>query len=80
MCVITRHLDRNLDDVLHIDRADPRILVAVEVIDEIRRGHNTPHVTIDGDLLKFRGTNRTVVYRIGEQAPNMHAYSAEWPD
>ncbi len=34
---------------------------------------------IDGDLLKIHGENRTVIYRIMEQAPRHLAYVLRWP-
>lgn len=74
-CIMTRLAD----GTIHIDRADPRILIAAELLDEIGYGCN-PYVILDGDVLKIHGANRTVVYRIGEKVPNMHAYYAEWPD
>lgn len=74
-CVMTRHDD----GTIHIDQADSRILVSERLLDEIRYGCN-PHVILDGDVMKIHGTNRTVIYRIGEKVPNMLAYYAEWPD
>jgi|HubBroStandDraft_6_1064221.scaffolds.fasta_scaffold00062_35 hypothetical protein len=33
-----------------------------------------------GAVLHIHGVNRTVIYRIGEYVPRVHAYIAEWPD
>jgi hypothetical protein len=63
-----------------IDRADPRIQIADDFLDEIRAGNHHPDVTLDGDLLKIRAVNRTVVYRIGVYIPDRRVHTAEWPD
>jgi hypothetical protein len=70
---------------LHIDRADPRVRISGELLEQIRAGNYHPAVTLDGDLLKIRAVNRTVIYRIGRQV-DVHlegqrgTYLAEWPD
>lgn len=61
---------------LRVDRADPRILVSAELVEQLMG----PDLAIDGHLLRIEGFNRTAVYRIGEKVPNMFAYYAEWPD
>jgi hypothetical protein len=65
---------------IHIDRADPRIQIADELLDEVRAGNHHPDVTLDGDLLKVRAVNRTVIYRIGVHIPDRQGHTAEWPD
>jgi hypothetical protein len=66
---------------LYIDHADPRVLVADEVLAEWRQGnYYHPALTLDGDLVKIRARNRTVVYRLVEHVPEWRAWIAEWPD
>ena len=64
----------------HIDRADPIIWAAAELIDLLRTRDNHPDGEINGDLLTVRGSNRTVIYRIGEYDPQRQAYLCHWPD
>jgi len=60
--------------------AAPRTLVSEEMLDQVRSGGGRPEVTLEGDMLKVRARNRTLIYRIGEYLPERHAYVAEWPD
>lgn len=80
----------NEDGTLTIIRADPRVLVSVEILDEIRDGKGHPathldylpadHEPMTGAVLTIDGVNRRVIYRIAEQVPDLNAYYAEWPD
>ena len=74
-CVLTRFDD----GTIRIERADPKILVSAELLDELRYGCN-PHVILDGNVLRIIAANRRVIYRIGEKVPDLHAFYAEWPD
>lgn len=74
-CVVTRLYPSGL----RIDHADPRILISTEVLEDIRRDPG-PGITLNGDLLRIEGVNRTVIYRIGEKAPDLYAHHAQWPD
>jgi hypothetical protein len=65
---------------LYIDHADPRVLIADEVLAAWRQGDRHPALTLDGDLVKIRARNRTVVYRLVEHVPQWRAWIAEWPD
>lgn len=64
---------------LTIEHADPRIVITDELLSEIAAG-NSRFCTLRDGVLRIEGTNRTVVYRIGEYrlVPNVHY--AEWPD
>ena len=82
-CILTRWIDGSIS----IDRADPRILISVEILDAVNgAGPRSAWLdlarcaTYDGVLLKIHGVNRTVIYRIGEYVPRVHGYIAEWPD
>lgn len=63
-----------------IDHADPVAWISAEILDEIRSGNYHPDVTVDGDLLTIRGSNRTVIYRIGEKDFGRLRYLMAWPD
>jgi len=69
--------------LLYIDRADPRILISDQVIEEWRTGHGLychPAVTLTLTTVTICAANRTVVYRLTEHVPEWHAWIAEWPD
>jgi hypothetical protein len=75
------------DDELVIVRADPRILVTYEFLDEVRRATDTfddlgsPSLaTLKDDVLTLNGVNRKVIYRIGAFLPQKGCWVAEWPD
>lgn len=89
-CIVTTMADGRL----RIDHADPRVLISAELLAEafVRPA---PGVSIDtamvsdgpngtpfweGAVLKIRGVNRTVIYRIGEYVPRVRGYIGEWPD
>ena len=82
-CICTRLADGSI----RVDHADPRILISAELIDGIVE-RPCPAASLDltgcttfmGALLRIRGVNRTVVYRITEWVPRIRAYIAEWPD
>ncbi len=68
-----------IGDTLEVTRADPRILITQQALDEVRNGDRR-YVTLIGDILTINASNRRVIYRIGEYLPNRQAYVAEWPD
>jgi hypothetical protein len=74
-CVLT-----TTDEGVRIDQADPEILIASELLDEMRAGSLHPDVSLDGELLRIEGINRTVIYRLGDKVPDLHACYASWPD
>lgn len=74
-CVLT-----STPDGLIVDRADPEILIAAELLDEIRAGRHHADVYLDGEVLRIEGVNRRVIYRVGDKVPNQLAYCAAWPD
>ncbi|HEV8653144.1 MAG TPA: hypothetical protein VG276_28060 [Actinomycetes bacterium] len=61
-------------------QADPRTLIVDELLEEIRQGKARPWVTLDGEVLTIRGSNRTVIYRIGEHLEDYRCHVLEWPD
>ena len=87
-CIVTRVQVGNLTgpDELRIDRADPVVLISPELLDEVRQNPPDSPATFDGRVLRIRGVNRTVVYRIRdvlEPVPGMPGhwnYVGEWPD
>jgi hypothetical protein len=92
-CEMTRLLDgEGRWSGLRINRADPRILIAAELLYEAfvnptagvslatppEDRNGTPYWR--GAVLTIRGVNQTVIYRIGEYVPGVRCYEAEWPD
>lgn len=88
-CIMTSlYAEDGTQTGIRIDHADPRILISAEMIVQTAfRAH--PSVELDlsraagdyvGAVLHIRGVNRTVIYRITEYVPAVHAYIAEWPD
>lgn len=65
---------------LRVDRADPRILIAPELLREMGPPESGWAATFDGETVRIRGENRTVVYRVGRYLPEWGCYEAEWPD
>ena len=51
-------------DGLHIDQADPFIVISDQIMASWRAGDLMPQVTLDGDLLTLACVNRTVSYRL----------------
>jgi hypothetical protein len=86
-CVITRTRDPVKGVSLHVDRADPVVLISAELVDEIA-DNPSPGVVLDlsgcetymGALLKIRAVNRDVIYRLTGWLPRERAFVAEWPD
>lgn len=76
-----------------IDRADPRVLISLELLDMIVRGECVPEVSVRvrdprysgpgcwlGAVIRVEAANRTVLYRLAEYKEWCFAYVAEWPD
>ena len=63
-----------------IDHADPSIVISAELLDHYASGNGHPCVSLTDGVLRMEAVNRTVIYRIGEYLPAIHAYAAEWPD
>lgn len=72
------------EDQLLVGRADPRVKITGEFINEALakpcRVHGAPYVELDGDLLRINGDNRTVVYRLVCHDTSTDLYYGEWPD
>jgi len=81
------------DGTLWIDHADSRILISLELLDAIVRGEQSPEVSIRvrddadaspgcwlGAVVRIEAANRTVIYRVTEDAYWCLGYVAEWPD
>jgi hypothetical protein len=70
---------RSFEDELLVKHADPRILITEELLDEIANSDGRL-ASLKDDVLTIKGSNRRVIYRIGEYVPDRRAYVAEWPD
>jgi hypothetical protein len=78
------------DGGLWIEHADPRVMISLELLDEIVRGDCHPQVTIRpadefgdtwvGALLRIEAENQTVLYRLAEYVAPQHGWIMEWPD
>ena len=95
-CIMTTLYDENRQRTgIRIDRADPRILISAELLIAIAHGYIpfVPFASVElqpgacgtvalyiGALLKIRGVNRTVIYRITDFVPRVSGYIGEWPD
>lgn len=66
-------------DRLHIDQADPRILISTCLIDMLLADPPL-YVSLEDDVLRVVADNGVAVYRIGKPVPELWAYEAEWPD
>ena len=64
---------------LLILRADPRIILHTQIISLMLRDPGAG-VALDDDLLRIRGRDRTVLYRLSGYLPELRAWTAEWPD
>lgn len=72
-------------DALVIEHADPRVVISAELIDHIV-DHPHPAAFVDlagcdtyiGALLKIRGANRNVVYRLAGWYPSIRGFLGEF--
>lgn len=89
-CIMTSLLGEDGTQTgIRIDHADPRILISGELVELVMIGH-CPQAVLDwtgpvqlgpvGALLKIAAVNQTLIYRLTEYIPAIHAYIAEWPD
>jgi hypothetical protein len=83
-CIVTR-LDDPVEGVqFRIDRADPVVRITPELLARIP-APDWP-AAFDGKVLRIRGVNRTMVYRIRDVMepvpwlPGHWDYIGEWPD
>jgi len=54
----------NMGGRLFVERADPLIAVAPELISQVRRGEGHPDLHYDGGTLVIDGANQRVAYRL----------------
>lgn len=71
-------------DELYVQRADPRIKICAEILEEIQQGAEYLDVGFEASIrdgvVRIKAMNRTVVYQLGDYIPTEHAYYAEWHD
>jgi hypothetical protein len=70
-CTITRFEDGQGEDRLRIDRADERIRISPDLLDEVVRSDH-PDITLTEDVLQIVAVNRIVRYRLGELTLDQH--------
>lgn len=64
---------------LRITRADLHIRISPDLLDEVKRGGH-PDATVNGDVFRVVGVNRTVEYRIGDQVIDGFGHSSYLAD
>jgi len=74
-----------IDDRLVVDRADPKILVSVELMELAADGRLDGARIVEvpdppSRLFVIEGSNRKVTYRIGRCDEWGNYYECEWPD
>ena len=85
-CIVTQVREPDGGVTFRIDRADPVVRIAPELLDQIPRPPSDWPATFDGKVLRIQGVNQTVVYRIRdilEPVPGHFGYwdyIGEWPD
>lgn len=55
----------NIGGRLLVERADPLILIAEELVAQIVAGKAHPDLHLDGEVLAIDGSNSRVAYRLG---------------
>jgi len=86
-CILTRLDDPIKGTQIRVDHADPVIRITPELLAQVPApGEPDWPATFDGKVLRIRGVNRTVVYRIRDIMepvpghPGHWDYIGEWPD
>lgn len=75
--ILTQLLAPGHEPRIRIDRADARIWIGQELLDQLRTGPRSPDVHLDDDLLHIDGTNRSVTYLIGPKVEHPTAHIVE---
>jgi hypothetical protein len=80
---LRRHYE-GTEDWLEIISAMPRAMFSAELLHQVRTGQGSLDVSLDkleiGGLLRIKGRNRTLVYRLVEQNFPLDFFIGEWPD
>lgn len=79
---------------LRVDHADPKVMIGVQLLEQIEAGSHPDGVTLTlakdaqggllcrytGAVLRIEAANQTLIYRITEPVWWYLGYIAEWPD
>jgi hypothetical protein len=65
---------------IHVVRADPVIRITKELYDVMANGSVHPSVTMEDGIITISGSNRTVIYKVGEFNYELGCYQCHWPD
>ncbi len=85
-CVVScRYNDDGTLAGLWIEHADPRVLISPELLESVAENKADWPASYDDGVLRIRGLNRTVIYRVTGRILNGSNYRdpcvvAEWPD
>jgi hypothetical protein len=85
-CIVTRIIDPDGKMHLRVDRADPVVRIAPELLAELPAPPSVWPATFDGTILRIQGINQTVIYKIRDimepvpGQPGYWDYIGEWPD
>lgn len=81
--ILCQHYEGS-EEWLEIVSAMPRALFSAELLHEVRTGRRSLDISLDrlevGGLLRVRGRDRTVVYRLVEHNFELDYFIGEWPD
>lgn len=81
--VLRQHYE-GTEEWLEIISAMPRALFSAELLHEVRTGRRSLDISLDkpeiGGLLRIRGRDRSVVYRLVEHNFELDYFVGEWPD
>lgn len=88
LAVSNHPLGRLQERELIIERADPKVRITDELLEEIRYAQNRylamgvePLATVVGDVLTLNGRDGVVIYRLtGNYDPKTCSWLAVWPD
>jgi hypothetical protein len=82
--VVLRQHYEGTEEWLEIVSALPRALFSAELIREVRTGRRSLDISLDkpeiGGILRIKGRDRTLVYRLVEHNFELDYFVGEWPD
>jgi hypothetical protein len=81
--IVSRHYE-GTESWLEIIAAEPRAMFSGELLQQVRSGQAGLDMSLDkleiGGVLRIRGRNRSVLYRLVEENFQLDFFIGEWPD